>query len=221
MTVVMIESRAGTAQVILRGRVEQIQDEWRRGKFYEPRLLEYIYYRYKGGAFVDAGSAIGNHTIHFALFCGVKKVISIEPLRSSFEHQRDIVRLNGLDRVVSMYNCAVADKPGRCSLEQFKPFGLAQHRVVEGDDVEVRTLDDILEAEAVGRCTLVKADIEGHELKMLKGATQMLTHKRPGLFLEIRPKGQYRAITEYLAGFGYAQVGTCFQGSTVYEFAVK
>ncbi|NIS52912.1 MAG: FkbM family methyltransferase, partial [Phycisphaerae bacterium] len=68
------------------------------------------------------------------------------------------------------------------------------------------------------RITLVKVDVEGHELKVLKGGERTLAHNRPALFLEIRNRSQHKAITEYLKGFGYAQVGSVFQDATAFEF---
>ena len=59
METTTIHSRAGNATVTLRKPIEHLQEVWARGEFFEQRLLEYIYWHYKGGVFVDVGSAIG------------------------------------------------------------------------------------------------------------------------------------------------------------------
>lgn len=70
--------------------------------------------------------------------------------------------------------------------------------------VPVRTvrLDDAI-TRPVG---LIKVDVEGHEMAVLRGARRILDHDRPNLILELEDRhtpGIVAAACEYLAGFGY------------------
>ena len=224
MTIVDIHSRAGDAKATLYEPIEHLQASWQRGEFFEPRLLEYIYWHFKGGIFVDVGSAIGNHSLFFALFCGVKHVHSIEPVASSIVRQRALYKLNGVEHLITTHNCALSDRVGTGRMEPFASQNLGQFRLRPGGDVPVYTLDYILSRAGIlgsnKRVTLIKADVEGHELRVLQGAEETLRQKQPALFLEIRSRSAHKAITEYLVGFGYAQIGSAFQGDAIHEFGV-
>ena len=218
--IVTVTSRAGSALFIIKDPREYIQNIWRKkGKFFEDRVLEYIYWHYKGRDFIDVGSCMGNHTIFFSLFCEPKCVISVEPTPSSCAHQREMLKLNKIDRRVILHECAVSDKPGRGSL---KPWDLrhpfASNQLVPGDDVEVTTIDLLLSDRK--NINLMKIDVEKGELGVLHGAESTLDRCRPALFLEFRTRGIKASCVEFLSKFGYKQIGSHFQDSTLAEFTV-
>jgi len=212
-------SRAGNAQAIVHESREHMQAAWVRGEFFEQRMLEYIYWHYVGGVFVDVGAALGNHSLFFASFCAPKYVIAIEPRAESCKRQRALYQLNGVERRVHVHNCAVSDKPSIMGLEHFGP-NLGQFRLVPGEDVKVETLDIIMAMEQARPVRVVKIDVEGHELHVLRGAEMLLSQQRPALFIEIRSRQRYADVTKYLARFGYCQVGSVFMDATVFEFTV-
>ncbi len=73
--------------------------------------------------------------------------------------------------------------------------------------VPLRTLDAVL-GEDHAPVDLVKCDVEGHELEVLRGAERTLRRGRPALVLEIeerhRPGGGVAEVVDHLAGLGYA-----------------
>ena len=212
-----IISRAGSATVITEEPIEHLQQCWQRGEFFEQRMLEYIYWHYKSGVFVDVGAALGNHSLFFAKFCAVKFVIAVEPVPSSCLRQAEIYGLNRVGNLVHVYNCAVSDKGGRGAMERFGS-NLGQFRLIPGNDVVIETLDSIVAKERAKPVRLVKIDVEGHELRVLKGAARLLDEQRPALFIEIRSRQRHAQVTQYLSGFGYKQVGSVFQDATAFEF---
>lgn len=225
MQQVKLYSGSGFATAIVKDEREHLQKWWRRQAFYEAGMLEWIRRHYSGGTFVDVGSCIGNHTLFFATFCDCERVISVEPVRSSFEYQREVLALNGLLDEVTLLNVALSDEPGRCYMVPFAPVGhvnAGQYQVGEargyGDDVEVTTLDAILKQEQVDDVTLVKVDVEFHELPVLRGAAHLLETQHPALFVELSPKGSYYADTvAFLSQFGY-EVRSQHNISPTYEF---
>jgi FkbM family methyltransferase len=222
MQIVDIASRAGSARVIVRDPKEVIQGRaWMKGRFWEDRLLEYIYWHYKSRVFVDIGSAHGNHTLFFAKFCEPSKVISVEPVPSSADHQMENLRLNGVQNKVVLHRCALSDVPGRGSMvprEQHVSLVCGSHTLKSGNEVEVITLDMLMDG--VKHVNLVKIDVEGHELEVLKGGEEFIARQRPALFLEVLSKGHYNRVSEWLKQFGYNQVGSAFQDSRSVEFTV-
>jgi FkbM family methyltransferase len=82
--------------------------------------------------------------------------------------------------------------------------GSAQAR----ETVPTRTLDSY-EFEAVG---FIKIDVEGHELAVLRGATQLLTRQRPRLLIESEERHHHNAVGElsdHLKALGYAGFFRC------------
>ncbi len=222
MQVVDIHSRAGDAKGIVENEIDYIQRLWMKsGVFFETRLLEYIYWHYKGGTFVDIGSNIGNHTLFFAKFCGARHVISVEPQADVVKFQRKVLELNGVYKRVTIHECAVSDKAGRGSIRPWDKnpaYVWAAGQLVEGDDVRVTTIDDILLD--VRNINVLKIDVEMKEMEVLAGAIDTLTHKKPAIFLEIKHKSTYHKVKDFMRPLGYRQVGSHFQGGQVFEFTV-
>ena len=222
-------SGSGYAMAIVKDETEHLQKWWRRQTFYEHDMLQWIRRHYSGGTFVDVGSCIGNHTLYFAKFCGAARVISVEPVRSSFEHQREVLALNGLLDKVTMLNVALGEEPGKGHMESSAPVGHNNAGMYQlgralghGDDVEIYTLETILELERerIDDVTLVKIDVEFHELQVLRGAARLLERQHPALFVELSPKGSYYADTvAFLERFGY-EIRSQHNISPTYEFVV-
>jgi len=196
-----IKSAAGQARVVIRPPIEHMQQFWLRGKFFEQEELESIYWRYRGGIFVDVGSSIGNHTLFFAKFCQVERVISIEPVLYSVGHQIENLRLNNLYNV-SVLNVAAGSSHGACSMERFGP-NLGQFCVASGNNVSTMPLDSLLKG--IEQITLMKIDVEKHELKVLEGAGRTLDKHKPILYLELLGRKIYTDVTDFLKRFGYME----------------
>jgi hypothetical protein len=95
--------------------------------------------------------------------------------------------------------------PGTASIDSKMARG------VEHETIELRTLDDEQGLEPPG---LIKVDVEGFELEVLKGATKTLTGSgaRPRLFLEMHGADQadkrirVKAIVEHLWELQYRDI---------------
>ena len=49
----------------------------------------------------------------------------------------------------------------------------------------MRKLDDVIKEQKINKVDFIKADIEGGELNMLKGAEKLLDYFRPKILIEI------------------------------------
>ena len=78
--------------------------------------------------------------------------------------------------------------PGNCP-------GVDEHAEQQ---VELVTLDSF----EIRSVSLVKIDVEGHEIEVLKGARRTLTECRPVVIVEVTPKN-LDAVQEWFAGIGY------------------
>lgn len=84
-------------------------------------------------------------------------------------------------------------------------------------EVSVTTLDLFAETNGLGNVSLIKCDVEGHELKVFRGGEQLLKTHRPALLFECDdPKVPDCDVFSYLESIGYK--GFCFhEGLTPVE----
>jgi FkbM family methyltransferase len=144
----------------------------------------------------DVGAHAGQFTKLFARLAPAGFVFAIEPQSYARRILSAAVRCNRLHNV-AILPMALGEEPGvaRLSLpikaSGSYGFGLAnlggavRGRDFEIEAVAVATLDQCVAALSLTRLDLIKADIEGGELRMLKGAQHTLQSLRPALYLEL------------------------------------
>jgi FkbM family methyltransferase len=158
-----------------------------------------------GQLVVEAGANIGAHTILLSQLVGPRgRVIAIEPQRVVFQILCGNLALNGCLNV-DCRALALGDRAGQLFVppidyQRENNFGgveLKQEAV--GEPVPVVTLDSL----QLPACHFLKADVEGMELSVLRGAEQTLRRYRPLLYVENdRPAGS-PALIEYLQSLEY------------------
>jgi len=168
----------------------------RTGTFYErdvlERLKERIRKRGRQGAAVDAGAFIGTHSTYFAQFCGCAPVVSFEANPATFSILLENVRLNDLEKTVVPVNKALGAHAGYADVHS----GEAGNRGTAtisfdsqggGSSVEVSTLDREVQRimPTSPSVALIKIDVEGAELDVLKGSLSTIEKDMPVLCVEI------------------------------------
>lgn len=169
---------------------------------------------------LDVGGHAGQFAKLFARLAPQGRVYSFEPGSYARAILERAIRLKGL-RNVEIVPLALGSQPGAVTLSvPIKPsgsmgFGLAHlgagapERPVAAETVEVDTIDAFVRSRGLGRLDLIKADIEGWELEMLRGASETLRRLRPALFIEVdgarlaRAGDSGDALAALLAGCGY------------------
>jgi FkbM family methyltransferase len=145
-----------------------------------------------GDTFVDGGANVGLFALAAAACVGpTGRVVCFEPATATRAVLRRNVDLNGF-RWVEIRDEALGDRTsiGRmltfegdgAGLSSFAPATLSGAR---SEDVPIETLDALFSPNA-SRLKLVKLDLEGSEVKALRGATEVLS-LGPDLILEVEP----------------------------------
>jgi FkbM family methyltransferase len=172
-----------------------------------------------GDVVLDAGANIGLFTVIAAGSVGPRgRVIACEPSPPTMKLLRWNVDRNGYDWV-DLREVALAEEPGRLELEVFAPgsgfssFAPEQAGAGTRVEVEVATLDEVA-GDHLERTRLVKLDIEGAELRALRGAAGLLERARPDFIVELEPEHLERQ------GSSLEEVQTLFGDAGYSAFAI-
>jgi FkbM family methyltransferase len=197
--------------------------------FVEDEILGLPDFVRPGDVCLDIGAEYGLYTLALAACCGPEgRVHGIEPQPDAFRVLRTGVNLFGDHRTIRLHRHALADRPQRGWMSVPRRRGLPVHgrafltdgatepgpnaiefRVARWLPVEVTTLDAFCAQQGIARLNFIKADVEGAEIKVLRGGMDTLTRHRPVLQLEIEEPhiAKYGAsaadIVDLLGGLGY------------------
>lgn len=160
-----------------------------------------------GHVVLDIGANIGTHTLSFAKMVQRNGfVFSFEPQRISFEFMCANVVANNLTNVFPMH-AGVADKPGKIYVPIVDPTKTANAAAFSiqgystGDPVDIVAVDSL----RLGRCNLIKVDVEGMEYPVLLGARQTIETHRPVLFIENNYEEHSEEIITLIKDMRYKQ----------------
>jgi FkbM family methyltransferase len=128
-----------------------------------------------GDVFVDAGAHVGLYTV-LAARAGAR-VHAIEPSSRSFELLCGNVRRNGVSALVRAHHLALSDEDGEAAIQlgdarfsAWTSFGRVPPGEQRGSErVETRTVDGLIADGTLSLPFLLKLDVEGWELHVLRG----------------------------------------------------
>ncbi len=161
-----------------------------------------------GTEILDIGANIGYNTM---MFSDYGPVVSFEPAFHKIVELN--VKSNALRYGVQVIPCALSDEktvstihiPSRgCESNTLVNYGGASFNL--GDDMRgeginayCERLDDIY----TGTPSFIKIDVEGHELKVLKGAEQTLRKHKPTVLIEIHDFSEDNDVHKFMLSLGY------------------
>jgi len=159
--------------------------------------------------FVDVGANYGTHSILF-LAVGTP-IIAFEPNPECYPHFQTVCGLNQLDG--RWEQSALGKEPGQIDLvypeketwlgsTSGKVISRLRSRAVAVKQVPIRMLDDYLDEMPDGEI-LLKLDVEGSEIEVLKGASRLLHSRAPKIIFESNDRETRLELFDLLTGFGY------------------
>jgi FkbM family methyltransferase len=145
--------------------------------------------------FIDVGANTGFYSLLAHAANAKIQTWAFEPNPAVFEKLRHHVEINGMAGSCQLYALAAGNATGSVKFQIPEDATMA-HIAGPGEDgieVPIRKLDDILPNEPVD---LVKIDVEGHEIGVLRGMTNILATSRPAIFFECLPGSPSQEIEE-------------------------
>ncbi|NBW75185.1 MAG: FkbM family methyltransferase [Sphingomonadaceae bacterium] len=151
---------------------------WYNG-LHEPEEMAFVLHALRAGdLFVDIGANVGSYSVLAAGAAGAE-VIAAEPLPATYATLAANIRLNDLTALVDARCCGLSDQPGElrftAGLDTMNRVALPDE-AVPTEVVPVTTLDQLCGSRMP---SVIKIDVEGHELAVLAGGAAVLA--APGL----------------------------------------
>jgi FkbM family methyltransferase len=151
----------------------------------------------KGAVFFDVGAHIGYDTLKASVMVGDEgRVVAFEPnphtllqLRSNIEASaaRNVIvqpiACTDTDTTLTLFDSTLGGNSGSSSLSRENAGPMTRSYSVRG-----RPIDDVVMELGLQRLDVLKADVEGAEVVVLRGATRTLERFHPKLILEVVPR---------------------------------
>lgn len=224
-----------------RGSIRQVK---RNGITYQLDISDmvdwYIYFGFKqrglqelfnhikpGFNVIDVGSNVGLVTLNAAKLISNKGVVhSFEPDPFNFDRLISNIELNQFKNI-NPNKLGLGDYPGEFSLGTVNEYNLGMNRILSRDDldpqaqkIQVTTLDLFLSEKGLHKIEVIKIDVEGFEMKVLRGASQCIEKYHPTLFIEIDDKylkdqgDSARELVSFIEDYGYL-IKNCDSNETI------
>ncbi len=200
---------------------------------YEPATLAFLRAELRrGDVFADVGAHVGVHALTAAARLrdlGGGTVLAFEPAPDSVAVLRRAARRNGLDVTAVPTALGAAAGEGRLGADPRygdADAGVRSLHAVGGRAavVPVATFDGWAEGAGLDRLDVVKIDVEGAELDVLRGMRASLARLRPRVVvLEVKAAVLERAgvdpaaLHAFLRGAGYAPTGQVLNRNEVHR----
>lgn len=175
------------------------QEQW-----YDPEIQFVRDYLKPGMNVVDVGAGFGVYALPLARKVGPEgKVYAFEPVQIMRKHL-DISKVESGVTNLEVFDKALGSASGKRGLSEAKTPEMVVLES-EGDEVQVVTFDNWWDFEGNPTLELVKIDVNGWELDVLRGAERFLSERSPIVVISTAEIGEKQnALIEYLGSRGYS-----------------
>lgn len=162
-------------------------------QLYEPYLYEFIYENridVEGTTIIDVGGNNGQIAIEFANLVGDEGCVhTFEPQRIIYQQLCGNIFMNGLDNVWA-HNVALGSEIGKIDVEKpnYHSIGYVNfgdvHVGLKSENFEIV---DVMPMDRYGlkNVSIIKIDVQGFEINVLRGAKKTIEENRPIIFIEV------------------------------------
>lgn len=168
---------------------------------------------------IDVGVNVGSTLLNFAKVCPDGLVFGFEPDENSISKTERNLRINKFHNAVIIEK-GLGDKASKAKLYKFNDSNSGENRVLSStvsgsidgyayNEIEIIKLDDFVEEKGLTQIDLIKIDVEGFELKVLKGSEKSIRKFSPVLFIELidahlaLQEDDAKSVISFLEQLGY------------------
>ncbi|HLT74349.1 MAG TPA: FkbM family methyltransferase [Ohtaekwangia sp.] len=165
-----------------------------------------------GMVVLDVGTNLGYTALRLAKKVADGSVVGFEPDPQNFTLCQKNLAANNF-RNLQVHNVGLGASRKTAIMETRVSFNRGGNRinenVADGQRIEVHMLDEYFPSLGVPRVDLMKIDVEGYELQVLRGAERIISEYRPRLFVEVddsnlKDQGDSaELLIEFLRKLGY------------------
>lgn len=174
---------------------------------------------------LDIGANIGWTGLRMAAIAKEGSVTGFEPDTFNYGQCVANVKRNAMSNI-HIYPLALGGMSGKVPMEVRIPSNLGGNRIVPdrrsgGSMVDMVELDNFLLTHPVKQVDLIKVDVEGFELHVLRGAERTLQRYKPTLFVEVDDNNlidqgdSAQALIKFLEDHGYTRIANAKTGQSV------
>lgn len=170
------------------------------GEYADAEIEILCRYLDENSVYIDVGTNIGYHALAVTKKAGCP-VIGFEPHPNHFV----VAALNCNGKNIQLIHSALGNKKGTLVIKNFDPTQEGNYGDVgfsdEGLEVKIQKLDDF----KLTICTVIKIDVEGYELEVLKGSTKVIKQFRPIIMYEAIDIKEWEACHKFMSDKKYKQ----------------
>ncbi len=174
---------------------------------------------------IDVGANIGWTALQLARRAVHGNVYGFEPDPYNWKRCQENVKRNALGNL-EVLSVALGSKESTLNMEVRTPSNRGGNRIVPGGlggtiSVQVCRMDQSPPVNKLDKIDLIKIDVEGYELQVLKGAEGLLLKHKPILFVELdddnlRDQGDSAVeLIRFLEERGYASITNAVSGEVI------
>ena len=159
-----------------------------------------------GDVVIEVGANIGAHTLYLSKLVGNGYVFAFEPQRLVFQNLCANLAINSISNVFA-YQEAISNGNGtiiipECNFKENNNFGgINIENTKNGTTVNRQKLDNFLNK--IDRLKLLKIDVEGMEILVIKGAKELIKKFRPIIYIENDRQEHSKNLIELIWSMDY------------------
>ncbi|MGE4070515.1 MAG: FkbM family methyltransferase [Lysobacterales bacterium] len=171
----------------------------------------------RGGVILDVGANIGFYTLVFSTRQDVR-VHALEPSPIALPWLRENLQINGLQDL-PVHEFVLSGEDGTVSFSLDHRTTAASHVAAPGEPgivLPARSLDSLVHEGRIPPPDVIKFDVEGHELRIFEGMTELIQARKTSIYLEggNRATDGEIAAARYLIDRGY-RIRDCATGDEI------
>lgn len=181
------------------------------GDYYEKNVIYFfdqIIKSYKNPVLHDIGANCGYYSLRYSTNC--KQIFSFEPVSTTFKHLKKNIDNNTISNIIPL-KFGLAENNESKTINLYSSSGnnsIFDRKIphnhplkkVGTEMIVLRKLDSLIESGELTIPDIIKIDVEGAELAVLKGAKKTINLHRPTILLE------YSENTSNDAGYSKARL---------------